>query len=251
MAESDWDGWKILTERTGRAGCSWSATTCSSPIPGSCRKGIDKGIANSILIKLNQIGTLTETLAAIEMAGDAGYSAVISHRSGETEDVTIADVAVATSATQIKTGSLSRSDRVAKYNQLMRIEDELGRRGELSPVVRPSGISLAAGRRHGGQPVNWQLYPPCHEETDALAVASSALSAVSAVAGRRQPAGGMAISTGRSRRSARRTARLRERNETLNAQVLDLQQGLDAIEERAREDIGMIKEGETFYQIVE
>jgi enolase len=90
------------------------------------KKGIDNHIANSILIKPNQIGTLTETLAAIRMADEAGYSAVVSHRSGETEDVTIADIAVATTTTQIKTGSMSRSDRVAKYNQLMRIEDELG-----------------------------------------------------------------------------------------------------------------------------
>jgi enolase len=92
------------------------------------QEGIDKGIANSILIKVNQIGTLTETLAAIDMAKRAGYTAVISHRSGETEDTTIADLAVATSAGQIKTGSLSRSDRVAKYNRLMKIEDQLGSR---------------------------------------------------------------------------------------------------------------------------
>jgi enolase len=93
------------------------------------KQGIDRGIANSILIKLNQIGTLSETLEAIDMAEAAGYSAVISHRSGETEDTTIADLAVATSATQIKTGSLCRSDRVAKYNQLLRIEEALGQRG--------------------------------------------------------------------------------------------------------------------------
>ena len=105
---------------------SWSATTCSSPTPSILNEGIDKGVANSILIKVNQIGTLTETLEAIDMAHDAGYTAVISHRSGETEDTTIADLAVATGAGQIKTGSLSRSDRVAKYNQLLRIEDELG-----------------------------------------------------------------------------------------------------------------------------
>jgi enolase len=125
MDESDWDGWKILTERLGGrvqlVGDDLFVTNTRI-----LQEGIDKGIANSILIKLNQIGTLTETLAAIKMAADAGYSAVISHRSGETEDVTIADVAVATSATQIKTGSLSRTDRVAKYNQLMRIENELG-----------------------------------------------------------------------------------------------------------------------------
>ena len=125
MDEGDWDGWKILTERLGDrvqlVGDDLFVTNTSI-----FRQGIEQGIANSILIKPNQIGTLTETLAAIGMAADAGYSAVVSHRSGETEDVTIADIAVATSATQIKTGSLSRSDRVAKYNQLMRIEEELG-----------------------------------------------------------------------------------------------------------------------------
>jgi enolase len=125
MDESDWDGWKILTDKLGGrvqlVGDDLFVTNTRI-----LQEGIDKGIANSILIKLNQIGTLTETLAAINMAADAGYSAVISHRSGETEDVTIADVAVATSATQIKTGSLSRTDRVAKYNQLIRIENELG-----------------------------------------------------------------------------------------------------------------------------
>ncbi len=125
MDEGDWDGWKILTERLGErvqlVGDDLFVTNTSI-----FRQGIDRDIANSILIKPNQIGTLSETLAAIGMAADAGYSAVVSHRSGETEDVTIADIAVATSATQIKTGSLSRSDRVAKYNQLMRIEEELG-----------------------------------------------------------------------------------------------------------------------------
>jgi enolase len=125
MHESDWDGWKILTDKLGGrvqlVGDDLFVTNTRI-----LQEGIDKGIANSILIKLNQIGTLTETLSAIKMAADAGYSAVISHRSGETEDVTIADVAVATSATQIKTGSLSRTDRVAKYNQLIRIENELG-----------------------------------------------------------------------------------------------------------------------------
>jgi enolase len=125
MDESDWEGWKILTDKLGGrlqlVGDDLFVTNTRI-----LKEGIDKGIANSILIKLNQIGTLTETLAAINMAADAGYSAIISHRSGETEDVTIADVAVATSATQIKTGSLSRTDRVAKYNQLIRIENELG-----------------------------------------------------------------------------------------------------------------------------
>jgi len=125
MDEGDWDGWKLLTERLGSrvqlVGDDLFVTNTQI-----LREGIDKGIANSILIKFNQIGTLSETLAAIRMAQDAGYSAVISHRSGETEDTTIADLAVATATGQIKTGSLSRSDRVAKYNQLIRIEESLG-----------------------------------------------------------------------------------------------------------------------------
>jgi len=124
MDENDWDGWKLLTERVGEriqlVGDDLFVTNTEI-----LQQGINKGVANSILIKVNQIGTLTETLAAIEMAKKAGYTAVISHRSGETEDTTIADLAVATNAGQIKTGSLSRSDRVAKYNQLIRIESEL------------------------------------------------------------------------------------------------------------------------------
>ena len=124
MAENDWDGWKLLTEKLGDriqlVGDDLFVTNTKI-----LKEGIDKGIANSILIKVNQIGTLTETLDAIEMAKRAGYTAVISHRSGETEDTTIADLAVATNAGQIKTGSLCRTDRVCKYNQLLRIEDEL------------------------------------------------------------------------------------------------------------------------------
>jgi enolase len=129
MDESDWEGWKILTEKLGDrvqlVGDDLFVTNTSI-----LKRGIDENIANSILIKFNQIGTLTETLAAIQMAHDAGFSAVISHRSGETEDTTIADLVVATNAGQIKTGSLCRSDRVAKYNQLMRIEDQLGEDAE-------------------------------------------------------------------------------------------------------------------------
>jgi enolase len=125
MAEDDWDGWKKLTDKLGKSvqlvGDDLFVTNTHI-----LQEGIDKGIGNSILIKVNQIGTLTETLAAINMAKKAGYTAVISHRSGETEDTTIADLAVATSAGQIKTGSLSRSDRVAKYNRLIKIEDQLG-----------------------------------------------------------------------------------------------------------------------------
>ncbi|MEZ5463048.1 phosphopyruvate hydratase [Dokdonella sp.] len=125
MAEGDWDGWKALTERLGKTvqlvGDDLFVTNTSI-----FREGIDKNIANAILIKVNQIGTLTETLDAIAMAEAAHYASVISHRSGETEDTTIADLSVASSATQIKTGSLCRSDRVAKYNQLLRIEEALG-----------------------------------------------------------------------------------------------------------------------------
>ena len=125
LDENDWDGWKLLTEKLGGkiqlVGDDLFVTN-----PAILKQGIEKNIANSILIKVNQIGTLTETLAAINMAKAASYTAVVSHRSGETEDTTIADLVVATATGQIKTGSLSRSDRIAKYNRLMKIEDELG-----------------------------------------------------------------------------------------------------------------------------
>jgi len=125
MSEEDWDGWKLLTQELGGkiqlVGDDVFVTNKEI-----LRKGIDAGICNSVLIKVNQIGTLTETLETIELAKTNGYTNVISHRSGETEDVTIADIAVATNAGQIKTGSLSRTDRTAKYNQLLRIEEDLG-----------------------------------------------------------------------------------------------------------------------------
>ncbi|MBQ6454387.1 MAG: phosphopyruvate hydratase, partial [Coriobacteriales bacterium] len=128
-AEEDWDGWKMLTDRIGDrvqlVGDDLFVTNTAR-----LKKGIALGVANAILIKVNQIGSLTETLDAIETAKKAGYACVISHRSGETEDVTIADLAVATNAGQIKTGAPCRSDRVAKYNQLLRIEEELGESGE-------------------------------------------------------------------------------------------------------------------------
>ena len=127
MAEDDWAGWKLLTDRLGKkvqlVGDDLFVTN-----PKIFKQGIESGTANAILIKVNQIGTLTETLEAVSMAHHANYAAIISHRSGETEDTTIADIAVATTATQIKTGSLCRSDRVAKYNQLLRIEETLGKR---------------------------------------------------------------------------------------------------------------------------
>lgn len=125
MDESDWEGWKLLTDKIGSK-CQLVGDDLFVTNTKILSKGIEQGVANSILIKVNQIGTLTETLAAIDMAHKAGYTAVISHRSGETEDTTIADLAVATAAGQIKTGSLCRSDRVAKYNQLLRIESALG-----------------------------------------------------------------------------------------------------------------------------
>ena len=172
MAENDWQGWKILTDKLGKkvqlVGDDVFVTNTKI-----LKEGIQKGIANSILIKVNQIGTLTETLEAINMAVKAGYTAVVSHRSGETEDSTIADIAVGSRATQIKTGSLSRSDRLAKYNQLL---------------------------------------------LDAQQVENASLA---------------------------------KRNAALAAEVADLKQGQAAIEERARTDLGMVKKGEAFYQIVQ
>lgn len=135
LAEDDWDGWKALTDAIGDK-CQLVGDDLFVTNPVRLKDGIDKGVANSILIKVNQIGTLTETLHAVEMAHKANYTAVISHRSGETEDTTIADIAVATNAGQIKTGSLSRSDRLAKYNQLIRIEENLG------PAATYSGRSF-------------------------------------------------------------------------------------------------------------
>ncbi|MEB8104098.1 surface-displayed alpha-enolase [Mammaliicoccus sciuri] len=133
MDENDWDGWKLLTDRIGDrvqlVGDDLFVTNTEK-----LSEGIEKGIGNSILIKFNQIGTLTETFEAIEMAQKAGYTAVVSHRSGETEDTTISDIAVATNAGQIKTGSLSRTDRIAKYNQLLRIEDELFETGKFEGI---------------------------------------------------------------------------------------------------------------------
>jgi enolase len=140
LAEDDWEGWRLLTERLG-AGTQLVGDDLFVTNPGRLRDGIERGVANSILVKVNQIGTLSETLEAIEIAATARYSAVISHRSGETEDTTIADLAVATNAGQIKTGAPSRSERVAKYNRLLAIEAELGDR-----AVYP-GRGVFAGAR--------------------------------------------------------------------------------------------------------
>jgi enolase len=139
MDEEDWDGWKALTERVGDR-CQLVGDDLFVTNPERLRRGIEAGVGNAILVKVNQIGTLTETLDAIEIAREAGYAAVMSHRSGETEDTTIADLAVATGVGQIKTGAPSRSDRVAKYNQLLRIEEELG-----DSATYP-GLSAFAGR---------------------------------------------------------------------------------------------------------
>jgi len=140
MAENDWEGWKLLTDKLGRrvqlVGDDIFVTNTKI-----LQRGIEAGVANSILIKLNQIGTVTETLAAIHMAVDAGYTAVISHRSGETADTSIADLAVGSRATQIKTGSLSRSERLAKYNQLLRIQESLGGARVIMVAVRLPRVS--------------------------------------------------------------------------------------------------------------
>jgi enolase len=142
MAEDDWRGWKMLTEAIGSK-CQLVGDDLFVTNTERLAQGIERGIANSILVKVNQIGSLTETLDAVAMAQRAGYTAVISHRSGETEDATIADLAVATNAGQIKTGSLSRSDRLAKYNQLIRIEEELG---DVGRYAGPSVVRVSATR---------------------------------------------------------------------------------------------------------
>jgi enolase len=139
MDEEDWSGWAVLTEALGER-CQLVGDDLFVTNPERLRRGIEAGVANSILVKVNQIGTLSETLEAIRIAGDAGYTTVISHRSGETEDTTIADLAVATGAGQIKTGAPTRSDRVAKYNQLLRIEEELGE------AASYPGLGAFAGR---------------------------------------------------------------------------------------------------------
>ncbi len=141
MSEDDFEGWKILTAKLG-ATCQIVGDDLFVTNPQRLRMGIETGMANSLLVKVNQIGSLTETLAAVDMAHRASYTCVMSHRSGETEDATIADLAVATNCGQIKTGSLARSDRLAKYNQLIRIEEELGDR-RIMPGRRSSSDASA------------------------------------------------------------------------------------------------------------
>ena len=159
MAEDDWQGWKALTEALG-AKCQLVGDDLFVTNTERLTQGIEQRIANSILVKVNQIGTLTETLEAVSLAQRSAYTAVISHRSGETEDNTIADIAVATNAGQIKTGSLSRSDRIAKYNQLIRIEEELGDEARYAGKTRPEAIGALPPRRLGGLPnLALSLYP--------------------------------------------------------------------------------------------
>ncbi len=154
MAEDDFDGWKIADRHDRRQASSWSATICSSPTPRAWRHwASSRASANSILVKVNQIGTLTETLdAGRHGAQRAGYTAVMSHRSGETEDTTIADLAVATNCGQIKTGSLARSDRTAKYNQLLRIEEELGDQDDMPVRGTASLLNLWRSARSSAAP---------------------------------------------------------------------------------------------------
>ena len=232
MAENDWEGWGMLTERLGKSiqlvGDDLFVTNTKI-----LREGIQKGVANSILIKVNQIGTLTETFAAIEMAKHAGYTAVISHRSGETEDTTIADIAVATNALQIKTGSISRSDRIAKYNQLLRIEEELG---DAASYAGSRGF-LPTKLRNVDREMRWLT-----------------LIFVVLIAALQYPlwlGKGSWLRVWEVDREATQqkeiNQKLRARNASLDAEVRDLKQGYDAIEERARSELGMIKRDEIFF----
>ena len=229
LDESDWAGWAILTEKLGDqvqlVGDDLFVTNTEI-----LQRGIDEGIANSILIKFNQIGSLTETLEAIAMAKAAGYTAVISHRSGETEDATIADLAVGTGAGQIKTGSLCRSDRVAKYNRLLRIEAELG-------LTAP----------YPGRDIS--------EERLMRWLAGGLLGLLLLLQYRLWFAdGGLAEANRLGQQLAEaenENASLTARNDRLTREVLALQGGNDAVEKNARENLGLIKEGEVYYQFVE
>jgi hypothetical protein len=202
----------------------------TNPDPAS--EGIQKGVANSILIKINQIGTLTETFAAIEMAKRAGYTNVISHRSGETEDSTIADIAVGLNAGQIKTGSLSRSDRIAKYNQLLRIEEDLGDSVSYPGIATPSTTCASKGAPScAGPPWCWS---------------PSSLPCCSIHCGWARAAG-IGCGTWIARWPQREVNRSwNSATPVLDAEVRDLKSGYDAIEERARYELGLVKDGEVF-----
>ncbi|KAG9550052.1 Allergen Alt a 6, partial [Aureobasidium melanogenum] len=218
MAEGDWDGWAHLTKVVD-GGIQLVGDDLFVTNPKIFAEGIDKKIANAILIKVNQIGTLSETLEAIAMADRAKYAAIVSHRSGETEDTTISDIAVATTATQIKTGSLCRTDRVAKYNQLLRIEEALGAKANNAAILRWVGLILV--------------------------IILIALQLKLWVGG-----GGMAeVESLRAsvKKQTDENVSLQNRNQALAADVEDLKHGEQATEARARQELGLIKPGETFY----
>lgn len=227
MSEHDWDGWKLLTERLGKTVqlVGDDVFVTNSRI---LKEGIQRGIANSILIKVNQIGTLTETLTAVEIAKCAGYTAVISHRSGETEDTTIADIAVATNALQIKTGSLSRSDRLAKYNQLLRIEEDLG------------DNAIYAGR--------CILSINLMKTVALILVTLIALVQYSLWYGK---GGWLEVFELEKQLQDQHQLNQKSQNQNtiLEAEIIDLKQGFDAIEELARNELGMIRKDEVFFQV--
>ncbi len=231
MSESDWDGWaelsRALGDRIQLVGDDVFVTNTKI-----LKQAIDKRIANAILIKPNQIGTLTETLACIEMADAAHYAAVVSHRSGETEDTTIADIAVATAATQIKTGSLSRSDRIAKYNQLLRIEEQLGN----VALRRPRRLSGPLTSRTWRALILSGSHEVAHRRADGRHASCCSSRIWVSDNGVRQ--------VDRLKRAvAQQQAedeQLAERNRQLAAEVRDLKTGTAALEERARSDLGMI-----------
>ena len=230
MAENDWTGWEELTRELGdRVQLVGDDVFVTNTV--LLREGIRRGVANSILIKINQIGTLTETFAAVEMAKRAAYTSVISHRSGETEDTTIADI-VGTNALQIKTGSLSRSDRIAKYNQLLRIEEDLGDVASYPGAMHSSTFADrsaddAAARHHLTLllvAIQWPLWFGKGGWLRAWDLDRQR---------RRSAANGAQCAQRRTRGRSREPARRRE-----------------AIEERARHELNMIRDGEVFFQIV-
>ena len=250
MAEEDWDGWKLLTERLGDR-CQLVGDDLFVTNPERLRRGIEAQVGNSILIKVNQIGTLTETLEAIRIAREAGYTAVISHRSGETEDTTIADLAVGTGAGQIKTGAPSRSDRVAKYNQHLRIEEDLGERATYpnpyamstrAQAARSGGYRMRTARRSRGRGrsasrIHWDKVG---RVALVLVLAAVLISYVS-------PAINFLDAWRDSRAEHTSLGELREENARLHQRITTLE-GDDAAERGARK-AGMVAEGEASYVI--
>ncbi len=272
MAEDDWSGWQAMTARLGErmqlVGDDVFVTN-----PRILRRGIEEEVGNAILVKVNQIGTLSETLEAVKMAQEAGFGTVISHRSGETEDTTIADLAVGTGAGQIKTGSMSRSDRVAKYNQLLRIEEILAPEGPTTRARRcsPAPIDEGGGRRPPpathpaprpapdappGRGMYTREITRRHREEGRLRWLLALLVALIVVLQIRLWAGEgslaeLASLQGAIERQAAENRVLEERNARLMARVRDLREGEEAVEAQARAEHGLIREGETFYRIIE